>query len=152
MKNSFNVALNNYFLLLNEVKFVKLTAETLFQYKMVTTHFLINALQPDQPPIHLCCHLSMLNEISMFSSVLQACNYKRGANLNVTFVPFLFQFSRFLYNIINNKRNFFSLFLFIIEISFYTLVDEQFVRTIFMFLTYDIHWICFENITTKLGH
>ena len=139
MKNSFNVALNNYFLSLNEVKFVKLTTETLFQYETVTTHFLINALQPDQPPIHLCCHLSMLNAISMFSSVLQACNYKRGANLNVTFVPFLFQFSRFLYNIINNKRIFFSLFLFIIEISFYTLVDEQFVRTIFMFLTYDIH-------------
>ena len=154
LKYSFNVALNNYFLSLNEVKFVKLTAETLFQYKMVTTHFLINALQPDQPPIHLCCHLSMLNAISMFSSMLQACNYKRaysllshewwdlpfmwdeglciygtpgvpnnfpykrGAKLNVMFVPFLFLFSRFLYKSINNKRFFFLLFFLLLKYVF----------------------------------
>ena len=76
MKNSFSVALNNYFLLLNKEKSkngtVKLTAETLFQYATVptpkyhllisdqiTSHYcvvrlLINAFQPDQQPTHLC--------------------------------------------------------------------------------------------------
>ena len=110
----------------------------------ITSHYcvvrlLINAFQADQPPIHLCCH---------------PCIMYAKCNLNAMFVSSLsfFLFSWFLYKSINNKRIFFfPLFLFIIEICFYTLVDVQFVHTMFLFLTYDIHWICFENITTKFG-
>ena len=57
-------------------------------------------------------------------------------------------FSYFHSSFINQstiKEYLFPLFLFIIEICFYTLVDEQFLHTIFMFLAYDIHWICFES-------